>query len=195
MQSALARFFSLALLAMCLAPPPVLAEEEAWPAPSTKPSGPPKPLLAVPSGTAAPAPDDQSKLDRSGVPKYLADARAKLRNEFTGWLKDSKAIQAECDAAHTPVERQQCDLKKNTSQKLLDDIHLRTRQVLRQIDVWRRKQAGLPPPEWWPPENQPLQKDTTTAPPSPWSQKAPAPQKDNSTLLPNNSAPLPANTF
>jgi len=91
----------------------------------------------------------------------------------------------ECDAARTAATRAMCEQKKKMSQSKLDFVHTKTRDMLRKIDTYRRKEAGLPPPEWW--------QDTPKTPA--YNSTGGGTPKADAPLLPNSSTPLPANTF
>jgi hypothetical protein len=169
------------------------SSETAWP--EATPAEPPKPLTAVPNAPSA-LPPDGSKIDPgSGLPQNLTELRAKNRADFKAWFKDDQEVLKQCASPQGPAERAQCDLKKKASQAKYDVIHARMLEILRKIDFWRRKQAGLPPPDWWPPENQPITQPNAQPNSNNASPNVTTPKKENSTLLPSDAAPLPANTF
>jgi hypothetical protein len=197
------RILILTVCIALLAAPARLAfasSETVWPEPNPnlnpKPALPPKPLLAAPNPPSAPAPDSAQDIDpKSGLPKDLTEMRTKNRADFRAWFKDDQEIQQQCQNPQGAVARAQCDQKKKISQAKYDAIHIRMLEISRKIDFWRRRQAGLPPPDWWPPENQPIQQPSSNDNNNNSSPNSAVPQKDNSVLLPSESAPLPANTF
>jgi hypothetical protein len=148
----------------------------------------PKPLTAVPPVSAPQA----APADANAMPKELADLRQKMKDEFNAWMKDDDAIRKQCDAVHTPAERSACDAKVKASAARLDVVHAHTREMHRKIDTWRRKQAGLPPPEWWPDPRKNQRNGQTGAVPSYGS---PPPPEESPVLLPSSPKPLPAGTF
>jgi len=151
----------------------------ALPVPSHAATEPPKPLLAEPT------PADKKKVeDPDAWPQSFTDDRHKNRDDYNALIKEYDGIDAECEKARTPVEHAACDNRKRLWQTKMDALHARMDNLHRRIDMWRHKQAGLPPPEWWP-QPQPQKGQPGYVPPKPPMEPVLVPQ----------SSPLPTNTY
>lgn len=161
----------------------------------------PKPLQFDAQPSAQAKPSDKGQKPKSKIPsmpKEFVDQREKMKVEFNTWRKEDEALHIECEAPQTPVEQKACDKKFEESEKKYEKVREHTREMMRNLNVWRRKVRGLPPPEWWPDpkktqnQQQPGQAGSATVGGSPVP--APLPKLDKP-ILPQSDKPLPAGTF
>ena len=166
---------------------PALAQTQ--PQPQMDQNQPPKALEVTPS------PGGKPKIKQGDLPDEFIEMREKVKAEFNDWMKADQDIQKQCNDTHSVADRIACEKNQKASQARLDTVNAHTRDMLRKIDNYRRKQAGLPPPPWWAEENKKAgivgngNRDLHPPPPPP------PPKENNSVLLPQGGASLPANTF